>query len=89
MSNDDSRDWENATWKGNRKAQLRASLKLTPRQRFEALEELAETSEWLARAGQVRHFPDAAPREGRVGEVREQPTSYDGDMDASADRKQE
>lgn len=40
--------WDNATWKGNRRAQLRASLKLTPKQRFEALEEMAETSSWLA-----------------------------------------
>ena len=31
------RQWDNASWEGNRRAQLRASLKLTPRQRFEAL----------------------------------------------------
>ena len=40
-------NWENATWEGSRKAQLENSLKLTPKQRFEALEDLTELSNWL------------------------------------------
>lgn len=54
MAVDDEIDWNSTTWEGNRRAQLRASLKLTPKQRFEALEEMAETSRWLAGAGK-RH----------------------------------
>jgi len=41
-------NWENATWAGSRRAQLRASLKLTHKQRFEAIQEMQETSDWLA-----------------------------------------
>jgi len=45
---DNEQDWSNAGWEGSRKAQLRKSLALTPRERFEALEELAKTAKWLA-----------------------------------------
>ena len=48
MSIDDEIDWSKTTWEGSRREQLRASLKLTPKQRFEALEEMAELSDWLA-----------------------------------------
>lgn len=40
--------WDNATWEGSRKAQLRRSLALTPRQRFEALETMSKTCSWLS-----------------------------------------
>ncbi|RKZ94856.1 MAG: hypothetical protein DRQ43_06215 [Gammaproteobacteria bacterium] len=40
--------WDNATWDGSRIYQLKCSLKLTPKQRFEALEEFSETCNWLA-----------------------------------------
>ncbi len=40
--------WDNATWDGSRIAQLKRSLQLTAKQRFEALEDFSETSEWLA-----------------------------------------
>ena len=40
--------WETATWEGSRRAQLRAALALTVRERFQALEELAELAERLA-----------------------------------------
>lgn len=46
MGNDNN--WDNATWEGNRKQQLRESLKLSYQQRFEALETMSETSDWLA-----------------------------------------
>ena len=34
--------WETATWEGSRRAQLREALTLTVRERFQAIEELAE-----------------------------------------------
>jgi len=42
-------DWSAATWEGSRRAQIRRNLRLTVRERLEALEDLAETSERLAR----------------------------------------
>lgn len=41
-------DWNAATWEGSRRAQIRRSLRLTVRERLEALEALAETSERLS-----------------------------------------
>ena len=49
-------NWENASWEGSRIAQLKRSLKLTHKQRFDALEELAEVSNWLANSGQKHQF---------------------------------
>ena len=46
-------DWRNASWEGCRIAQLKRSLKLSPKQRFEALQSIAETSEWLANASKI------------------------------------
>ena len=40
--------WETATWDGSRRAQLRAALALTVRERLQALEDLAELAERLA-----------------------------------------
>ena len=45
----DEFDWETGTWEGNRKAQLRAALRLTVRQRLESLASLAEISRHFAR----------------------------------------
>jgi len=48
--------WETATWEGSRRAQLRAALALTVRERLQALEDLAELAEHLAampRAGGI------------------------------------
>jgi hypothetical protein len=42
-------DWSAATWEGSRRAQIRRTLRLTVRERLEALEALTETSERLAR----------------------------------------
>jgi hypothetical protein len=41
-------DWETATWEGTRRVQLRAALALTVRERFQALEDLAELAQRLA-----------------------------------------
>lgn len=40
-------DWRAATWEGSRRAQIMRSLRLTVRERLEALEALSETSERL------------------------------------------
>lgn len=40
--------WETATWEGSRRAQLRAALALTVRERLQALEELTELAQRLA-----------------------------------------
>jgi hypothetical protein len=40
--------WETATWEGSRRAQLRAALALTVRERLQALEDLARLAERLA-----------------------------------------
>lgn len=41
--------WNNATWEGSRRAMIRQSLKLTVRERLQALEDISETSQKLAR----------------------------------------
>jgi len=41
-------EWGNATWEGSRKAMIKQSLKLSVRERLEALEELCKTSNKLA-----------------------------------------
>jgi hypothetical protein len=40
--------WETATWEGSRRAQVRAALALTVRERLQALQDLAELAERLA-----------------------------------------
>ena len=40
--------WETATWEGSRRAQLRAALAMTLRERFEALDGMIELSHRLA-----------------------------------------
>jgi hypothetical protein len=54
-------DWSTATWEGSRRAQIRRNLRLTVRERLEALEELTETSEQLART--AREAPTVAATE--------------------------
>ena len=40
--------WETATWEGSRRAQLRAALALTVRERLQALDGLIELAQRLA-----------------------------------------
>jgi len=40
--------WETVTWEGSRRAQLRAALTMTVRERLQALEDLARLAERLA-----------------------------------------
>jgi hypothetical protein len=58
MSRKADADWEAATWDGSRRAQLRAALALTVRERLEALEALAELARRLAEM--PRSGPDAS-----------------------------
>ncbi len=48
MNDNIEKNWDNATWIGSRRAMIRQSLKLTIRERLQALEELTETSKKLA-----------------------------------------
>ena len=45
----DQPGWEAGTWEGARRSGLRRALRLSVRERLQALEALAETSERLAR----------------------------------------
>ncbi len=54
--NNYKQNWDSASWEGSRIAQLKNSLKLTPQQRFEALEDFSQVSDWLARSGKSYHF---------------------------------
>lgn len=65
MTDSDDKDWSTATWEGSRRAQLRRSLKLTPMQRLEALEDLTEVSQWLSDAGK-RHRDTASEDDGNA-----------------------
>ena len=49
MENNNKQNWENASWEGSRRAMIRQSLKLTVRERLQALENLIETSQKLAK----------------------------------------
>ena len=48
MDRDADAGWETATWEGSRRAQLRAALALTVRERLQALEDLAGLAQRLA-----------------------------------------
>ncbi|CAN5298703.1 MAG: hypothetical protein H0W36_01585 [Gemmatimonadetes bacterium] len=47
-------DWWLTTWEGNRRDQLRRARGLTLRERLQAVEEMAEVSNWLLRARERR-----------------------------------
>jgi len=47
MDNKIEQNWDHASWEGSRRAMIRKSLKLTVRERLQALEDLAETSQKL------------------------------------------
>ncbi len=58
----DPPDWSAATWEGARRAQIRRALRLTVRERLEALEHLSETSARLAQSAPV---PPLSPTSAR------------------------
>ena len=53
--------WETATWEGSRRAQLRAALTLTLRERLQALEDLAELAQRLAAMPRIENRPAPTP----------------------------
>lgn len=61
-------DWRAATWEGSRRAQIRRALRLTVRERLEALEALTETSERLLQTSRRPISP--GPTEGEPKPVR-------------------
>lgn len=50
MSDVPDPDWSSATWEGSRRAQLRAALALTVRERLQALEALSDLSDRIGAA---------------------------------------
>lgn len=67
-------DWSGATWEGSRRAQIRRNLRLTVRERLEALEALAETSRRLVRkSGRPVGSDSSAAVWRAVGQERERP----------------
>ena len=55
MSDNNEPKWDNASWEGSRIAQLKNSLKLTAKERFEALEDFAEVSDWFSSSTKIYH----------------------------------
>ena len=53
-------DWSNATWEGSRRAQLRAALALTVRERLLAMQELGELAQKIAAAPKTQPGPQRA-----------------------------
>lgn len=58
MSDVPQADRSNATWEGSRRAQLRAALALSVRERLLAMEEFGELSEKLAMMRRVAASPN-------------------------------
>lgn len=55
MADIPEQNWDNATWTGSRRAMIRQSLKLSVRQRLQALEDLCATSQALANLKRTGH----------------------------------
>jgi|GEM_PF-1955462 len=54
-------DWSNATWEGSRRAQLRAALTLTVRERLLVMEQLSELGARLATMPRRSDGPSGSP----------------------------
>ena len=59
MSRDADEGWETTTWEGSRRAQLRAALALTVRERLQALEALADLAQRLAEMPRANTIPES------------------------------
>jgi hypothetical protein len=70
-----SPDWNAATWEGSRRAQIRRNLRLTVRERLEALEDLTETSDRLARTASETPTESRPPPFGQRPESGRLPTT--------------
>ena len=67
MSDTPQPDWSSVTWEGARRAQLRAALALTVRERLEAMEALGELSDRIAAATGRATAPAATASGPRTG----------------------
>ena len=75
-------DWSVTTWEGSRRAQLRHALKLTLRERLEAVEGLADVLrrfEEMRARGEFTSAPGGADRPQAMPGVREPSPPYDAD----------
>jgi len=63
MTHVDSKEWDAATWQGVRRAQIREFLKLTVRERIEAVAAMGQVAarlqETIGKAGYPRHRSEA------------------------------
>lgn len=79
MSDDkDDIDWSLTTWEGSRRAQLRHALRLTLRERMEAVEGLADVArrfQQMRERGELKRVPRDA-KSSRSDVVREQEEAY-------------
>lgn len=69
----DDIDWSLTTWEGSRRAQLRRSLKLTLRERLQALDDMTEIAErfrWMRENGK---FSTVRPAEAASPATEDQP----------------
>lgn len=62
MEADSDPAWDTATWEGSRRAQIRAALALSLRERFQALDDLIELSRRLAEMPRKTASRDAGSR---------------------------
>ena len=67
MSDAPRPDWSSVTWEGARRAQLRAALALTVRERLEAMDALGELSDRIAAAAGRATAPATAASGSKVG----------------------
>jgi hypothetical protein len=51
--------WEETTWEGNRRAQLRRALELTLRERLQVIEDMAEVAQRFGEMRARREDPEA------------------------------
>ena len=66
MNAEDDIDWSLTTWDGARREQLRRSLRLSVRERLEAVDRMGRTAEMLRRLGsRNRPDPQSIPRAKR------------------------
>lgn len=60
MIRSSEQNWDNTTWLGSRRVMIRQSLKLSVRQRLQALEDLCATSQALANLKEARSIHEQA-----------------------------
>ena len=72
--------WDETTWEGNRRAQLRLALGFTLRERMQALEDVAEIAERFRQMRETGKSSAAEPERDAASEpraVRQSPGRYE------------